>query len=642
MAKIPETVAINVVPTIRLHNKDIKDSLARATNFVDLKKATLPPNLVLDKEGNTALHNAVNQNDITLVEALVKAGADLTAVNKNAQTPKMLARENESSMFGNALDETPIYDYLSNAELARYKDIDYFLKLAKENKPSEMEELLKEKPYLLDMQDKNGDTALHLSIKNNQLSSTAFLLKSRASLKIKNNKGLTADKLMPNEALASLNEMVINGLVEKQLASNIIKKAIKGNLEEKKAKSTIKRIIEQMVDKDNNKAIHIAVIKNNKEALNYLIKLGTTNLNEANKYGNTALHLAVNKGDFKITKLLLEAKADMKLLNKNGESVLSIAINKGNVKIVEALLEAKVDIKLLNNALYQAINKGNLAIVEALLKAGAEVNSRNKNGNYPLHLAAQSGHEDILSALLKKGAKVNVVNQNNDTPLHSAVRVKGNLALVQRLVTAKADIYAINKEQETAKSLAYKTEKSWLVTLGITTSPMLNYLNEIQKEGDDFIKLATAGKAVELEEMLKNKPYLIIARDKNNNTALHAAASKGNAAIAEILIKNGVNIEARNNQIKSALEIAEESDRTGSGYISNKAFGTDYAVTKDVQEVIKAALKSKLLINVSADNKIVKDMGKVLRKSKIVTGGEPINSVTIPTSKVPSIIKLGM
>jgi ankyrin repeat protein len=59
-------------------------------------------------------------------------------------------------------------------------------------------------------------------------------------------------------------------------------------------------------------------------------------------------------------------------------------------------------------------------VVELLLAKGADVNSKDNNGNRPLHWAAEMGCEDVVKLLLANGADVNARDYNGFTPLHWA------------------------------------------------------------------------------------------------------------------------------------------------------------------------------------------------------------------------------
>ncbi len=62
-----------------------------------------------------------------------------------------------------------------------------------------------------------------------------------------------------------------------------------------------------------------------------------------------------------------------------------------------------------------------LNIINALIKEGADVNTKDQNGETPLHYAAQNGSTHIAKLLIANSAVVNAKNNNNETPLCCAI-----------------------------------------------------------------------------------------------------------------------------------------------------------------------------------------------------------------------------
>jgi hypothetical protein len=69
----------------------------------------------------------------------------------------------------------------------------------------------------------------------------------------------------------------------------------------------------------------------------------TPNINAQNKEGNAALHLAVIKGNRDFAEILLESKASTSLQNNQGATVLHLAANKENTVFVDMLAGAGAD-----------------------------------------------------------------------------------------------------------------------------------------------------------------------------------------------------------------------------------------------------------------------------------------------------------
>ena len=163
-----------------------------------------------------------------------------------------------------------------------------------------------------------------------------------------------------------------------------------------------------------------------------------------------------------------------------------------------------------------------------------------------LHYAASGGHEEIVELLLAKGADVDAKDNNGKTPLdmangatadllrthgghrgliHVAVR-DGDLAGVQALLDASADA----------------SSKLFIANSGLGK--------------DTLLHIAARYGYKEIVELLISEGADVNAKDENSWTPLHFAARHGHKEVVELLIAKGADVNAKNNFEDTPLDVA--------------------------------------------------------------------------------------
>ncbi len=172
-----------------------------------------------------------------------------------------------------------------------------------------------------------------------------------------------------------------------------------------------------------------------------------------NPFGQTPLLEAVDKGQLKVARYLIENHADPDLRDRNDKTPLQNAAERGNTEMVELLLStadvnatsegrlAEANHEAGYTALHYAARKGSKAIAETLLAHGAKVNAQSATGLTPLYIAAEEGFKTVAELLLAHGADLTLPNRAGLTPLHVAVR-SGNRAITELLLANHADVNA--------------------------------------------------------------------------------------------------------------------------------------------------------------------------------------------------------
>jgi hypothetical protein len=134
-----------------------------------------------------------------------------------------------------------------------------------------------------------------------------------------------------------------------------------------------------------------------------------TNANQTDDVGFPALSIAAGRGDENMTKLLLDAGANVNARSATlKDTALGRAAQNGNSQTVRALLAAGAHVDDKDGAgwtpLFNAALKGDVEIVEVLLSAGADVNARSSSGWTALKEAQMRGYENVAQHLKSAGA----------------------------------------------------------------------------------------------------------------------------------------------------------------------------------------------------------------------------------------------
>jgi ankyrin repeat protein len=193
------------------------------------------------------------------------------------------------------------------------------------------------------------------------------------------------------------------------------------------------------INEDYETPLHKAVFKGNVEAMSLLLKAGAS-IEYPGFRSGSPLHISIAREDISAVKFLLKAGA-----NPNGKYIynirdvpLGVAIKTRNIEIIKLLINAGANANakketetLLTFAISELKGELQFDIVKILLKAGADPNGDYEDhiGNWPLGIAIYEENIAMMELLLAAGADVNAKNKDGDTPLSFALEYKRKLAV---------------------------------------------------------------------------------------------------------------------------------------------------------------------------------------------------------------------
>ncbi len=172
-----------------------------------------------------------------------------------------------------------------------------------------------------------------------------------------------------------------------------------------------------------------------------LIQCGL-DINSTTVNGHNALHYAVgyvSSDRERIVDVLLNAGIDYDARSYPSDTRLETALNSQRAAIFGNLrLPTGAPMQRGSKPLMVAAAANNLYAIERLIQAGADINSKNADGNTALFFAARAANIDALKLLLQHGADANTICMSSYTPLRVMVYF-GSLESVTALLQSGAD-----------------------------------------------------------------------------------------------------------------------------------------------------------------------------------------------------------
>ncbi|KAJ8263921.1 hypothetical protein GJAV_G00143100 [Gymnothorax javanicus] len=256
---------------------------------------------------------------------------------------------------------------------------------------------------------------------------------------------------------------------------------------------------------------HIAVETGLRDCLKHNCVLSQINCRDGT--GQTALHLACEKGDLAcVRELLQECQASTDVRNHNGDTPMHCAAKQDSAAIIQVLCS----------------------------RPCAGVNELNVAGETPLHVACRLGRAESLKALLGGGAKCNAIG-GQGYPIHTAMKYSEKSCAE---VILEADPAQLQSEDPVYGGTPLHWAKtSEMTKMLLDKGCLVNYLS---KTGESPLHILTKRRRFEAAMVLLTHGADANLRGQDGNTALHLAMKMDHMEMIKALIVFGADVEIPN------------------------------------------------------------------------------------------------
>ena len=172
-----------------------------------------------------------------------------------------------------------------------------------------------------------------------------------------------------------------------------------------------------VITKDNKiNILHLACSQGGFEVVKLLAELSFRQ-DIKNKEGKLPLHIACEKNSLALARLVSSQKdLDLSCKDSDENTPLHLACQSGNAELIQFLIQDKhCDQNVLNKKrqlpLHITCKQGNIELAKLVSSEVVNMNTRDTEGNTPLHIACLNGQDIVISELMSFGASVNATNK---------------------------------------------------------------------------------------------------------------------------------------------------------------------------------------------------------------------------------------
>ncbi|MGL9718833.1 MAG: ankyrin repeat domain-containing protein [Wolbachia sp.] len=292
------------------------------------------------------------------------------------------------------------------------------------------------------------------------------------------------------------------------------------------------------------------------EDINQLVESGF-DINSKDANGITLLHKFTREGDVVRVKSLLEHEADFSAIDNENRNPLHYAVMHGHKKIAKLLVnQLTINSKDKNGLtpLHLAALLDDTELISFLIAKGAKTNEKDiQEGYTPLHIVSLYGSKKSVQTLIDGGANLECEDNNARTPLFLTIyqctaHYESRAEIIEYLIKKGANIEAKDTENNTTLFLAAYNNKMQIVKLIVKKQQAKANFKEFvctkNNHGFDALDCAIEHNNRKMVAFLISKGIEANDQDCSSNARLHKASYNGDARTVKLLLKLKVNVNA--------------------------------------------------------------------------------------------------
>ncbi|KAJ8266348.1 hypothetical protein GJAV_G00129370 [Gymnothorax javanicus] len=325
--------------------------------------------------------------------------------------------------------------------------------------------------------------------------------------------------------------------------------------------------------------LHMAIQRQDSKSALFLLE-HQADINARTLDGKTALQLAISNQLPLVVDAICTRGADMSVIDEKGDPPLWLALESGLEDIASTLVRHGCDTTCWSSGpggchqtlLHRAVDENNEGTACFLIRSGCDVNSPRRpgpngegdeearDGQTPLHMASSWGLEEVVQCLLEFGAHVNAQDADGRAPIH--VAISNQHSVIIQLLISHPDIRLNVRDRQGmtpfACAMTHKNNKAAEAILKREPGAA----EQVDNKGRNFLHIAVHNSDIESVLFLISVQANVNSRvqDAAKLAPLHLAVLSGSEIIVRNLLLAGAKVNELTKHRQTALHLAAQQD----------------------------------------------------------------------------------